>query len=120
MKKIAALVLAAVLCIAMAAPAFAFEYGSWEYEPNMGFKWIEHNYDGSYSYPVGTWEWIDDDGDGAAQCFRFDNGGYMYESCWTPEGYYVNSIGEWADPDSGYSINVACAPYEAWIGYPWD
>ncbi len=80
--KIATAVLAASLSMAAALPAFA---GQWE---KNGTGWWYNYADGTY--PANTWEWIDSDQDGKAECYRFDGNGYVVVSATTADGYQVN------------------------------
>ena len=64
------IVLAAVpMTMALAFPAFA---GEWHQDMN---GWWYETDDGSY-YRNG-WEWIDGDQDGWAECYYFNNQGYV-------------------------------------------
>lgn len=51
------------------------------------------------------WQWIDDNGDGMAECYYFEpesNGyrGKLYKSTTTPDGYTVNEKGQWVQNGS--------------------
>lgn len=86
-KKLTTLLLAACTSIAMAFTSFA---GSWKLDVN-GY-WYQNN-DGSY--PVSRWQWIDDNSDGIAECFYFDENGYVLMNATSPDGYTINPEGEW-------------------------
>ena len=64
--------------------------GSWQAD-GSGYWWL--NDDGTY--PASTWLWIDDDGDGIAECFYFNESGYMLSGTTAPDGFTVNDNGEW-------------------------
>ena len=49
----------------------------------------------SLSAFAGQWQWIDDNLDGIAECYYFDDSGNMLRSTTTPDGYKVNSDGQW-------------------------
>lgn len=87
MKKGLVAALAVACSLIMATPAFA---GTW-LKDGMGW-WYQHS-DGSY--PVNTWEWIDGNNDGVAECYYFNNLGYCVQNRMTPDGYTVNSDGAW-------------------------
>ena len=70
--------------------SFAAFAGSWQADAS-GYWWL--NDDGTY--PVSTWLWIDDDGDGIAECFYFNESGYMLSGTTSPDGLTVNDNGEW-------------------------
>ncbi len=41
------------------------------------------------------WEWIDGNSDGVAECYCFDDGGWLIMNRRTPDGYTVNAAGQW-------------------------
>ena len=41
------------------------------------------------------WQWIDGNNDGVAECYYFDQNGYMIANGKTPDGYQVNADGQW-------------------------
>ncbi len=43
------------------------------------------------------WQWIDGNGDGTAECYAFDESGWMYADTVTPDGYQVNEDGAWTE-----------------------
>lgn len=75
---------------------------------DIGWYTDEHG-DTYYLHPVSDntlghmytgWNWIDNNGDGIAECYYFEtqsNGyrGRMYKSTTTPDGYTVNELGQW-------------------------
>ena len=63
-------------------------------------QWIETNgrwwYDnGDGTYRQNGWFWIDGDRNGTAECYYFDQDGWMLSNCTTPDGYVVNKDGAW-------------------------
>ena len=53
-----------------------------------------------YSLTDGTfykssWQWIDGNGDGLAECYSFDSDGYLYTDMITPDRFTVNADGAW-------------------------
>ena len=86
-KKLAVLGLAAGLSAAMGSIAYA---GEWKQDGN---GWWYQNDDGSY--PTNCWQWLDGNQDGIAECYSFDENGYMRASCGTPDFYVVNADGAW-------------------------
>ena len=80
-------VLSAVFCSVSAVTAFA---GVWNVD-HVG-RWYQND-DGTY--PKNGWAWIDSDGDGASECFYFDENGYVLTDTTTPDGCQVNGIGAW-------------------------
>ena len=76
-----------ILYVIISAPAFA---GHWQTDAS-GWWW--QNDDGSY--PANTWQWLDGNGDGVAECYYFDGNGYMMAAAVTPDGYTVDGNGAW-------------------------
>jgi|GEM_PF-4931981 len=56
-------------------------------------KWYKND-DGSY--PKSEWKWIDDDGDGNAYSYYFDDNGYVVIGL-TPDGYTTDATGAWIE-----------------------
>ena len=50
---------------------------------------------GNGDYFKSSWQWIDGNQDGIAECYCFDENGWMYENTITPDGYSVNENGAW-------------------------
>ena len=50
---------------------------------------------GNENYLRSTWQWIDTDNDGVAECYYFDADGWMYTDTTTPDGYTVDENGAW-------------------------
>ena len=50
---------------------------------------------GNGDYFKSSWQWIDGNQDGIAECYCFDENGWMYENTITPDGYTVNENGVW-------------------------
>jgi hypothetical protein len=70
-------------------PGFDGPQGSWKQDAN---GWWFQRMDGSY--PAGTWEWIDSNGDGVSECYYFYSNGYLAQNT-VIDGSYVNASGEW-------------------------
>ena len=86
-KKIVALAMAALMT---AGSGMTVSAGQWQSDTN-GWWW--QNDDGSY--PVGSWQWLDGNNDGTAECYYFDGNGYMLANTTTPDGYSVDGNGAW-------------------------
>ena len=89
MKKgyiLTALTLAAVLGSTMTS------FAGWQLDTD-GYWW--QNDDGTY--PTNTWQWLDGNGDGVAECYYFGPDGYMLANTTTPDGYLVNADGAWVE-----------------------
>lgn len=56
-------------------------------------KWWYDNGDGSYANS--GWKWIDGNDDGIAECYYFNDKGYLLTDTTTPDGYIVNTDGAW-------------------------
>lgn len=86
-KKLFTIAATVIMMVSMAMTAFA---GQWQ-KNDAGWWW--QRTDGSY--PVGTWKWIDGNGDGTVESYYFDASGYMLTNTTTPDGYTVNENGTW-------------------------
>lgn len=89
MKKKALITASLSLCLALAASITSFA-GSWQ-KNETGWWW--QNDDGTW--PANTWQWLDGNGDGVAECYYFNESGYMLASTTTPDNYVVNENGAW-------------------------
>ncbi len=49
---------------------------------------------GTGNYAVNEWLWVDSDYDGTAECYYFDENGYMLADR-VKDGYTLNSLGQW-------------------------
>ena len=87
MKKIVALVMAMAMVVGSNMTVFA---AGWQ-QNATGWWW--QNDDGSW--PANSWQWLDGNGDGVAECYYFDGNGYMLANTTTPDGYTVNADGAW-------------------------
>lgn len=56
--------------------------------------WYATQANGSTWYS-NCWQWLDENQDGLAECYCFDDHGYIYADTTTPEGYTVNADGAW-------------------------
>lgn len=80
---------AALIALSMSTTAFA---GTWQ-QNDRGWWWQEDD----HSYPVSQWKWLDGNHDGIAECYYFDEEGYLLTGTTTPDGYTVNDNGAWYD-----------------------
>ena len=87
MKKIVALLMAMAMVVGSNMTVFA---AGWQ-QNTTGWWW--QNDDGSW--PANSWQWLDGNGDGVAECYYFDGNGYMLANTTTPDGYTVNADGAW-------------------------
>lgn len=102
MKKIIKLLtVTSLLSLSMAATAQA---GVWK-QDGHGWWWQ----DGDKSYPTSAWKWIDSDEDGMAECYYFDENGYLLTGTTAPDGSMVNESGAWLD--EGIVRQRAANPY---------
>lgn len=86
-KRMMVMIMAAVMTVATSMTAFA---GSWQ-KNDTGWWW--QNDDGSW--PATSWQWLDGNNDGVAECYWFDSNGYMAANTTTPDGYTVDANGAW-------------------------
>ena len=87
MKKIVGMLAALGVAAAMPLTAWASAWqqtnGRWWYQMDGG------------KYPVNGWMWIDGDRNGIAECYYFDQDGWLLTDTTTPDGYQVNADGQW-------------------------
>lgn len=79
--------LSAGLVLAGAPAALA---GEWKQDAR-GWWW--QNDDGTY--PVNAWQWLDGNQDQTAECYYFNEFGYLLTDTVTPDNYVVNANGAW-------------------------
>ena len=91
-KMAAVMMASAILTITAASTAFA---GAWK-QDTKGWWWQEDN----GSYPVSQWKWLDGNQDGVSECYYFGGNGYLLINTTTPDGYTVNSDGQWIENGS--------------------
>ena len=88
--RLKALVLAAAMTLGMVTTAFA---GTWkEGISRPGEYWYDY---GNGTYAMNQWVWIDGNYDGVAECYYFDNCGWMIHGQQAPDGYVTNDTGAW-------------------------
>jgi hypothetical protein len=88
MKKLAlVLIIVSLLSVGMISTSQA---ATWK-QNTTGWWW---QYDNG-SYPISSWQWLDGNGDEIAECYYFDNNGYMYSNRITPDNFTVDSNGCW-------------------------
>lgn len=85
-KTLITATLTASLILAASSAAYA---GSWKQDETG--KWWDN---GDGTYPTSSWQWLDDDSDGIAECYYFDEVGYLAVSQ-EVEGYEVDQDGAW-------------------------
>ena len=98
MKKFIGLAAVAAFSSIMASSAMA---GTWK-QNNVGW-WFDN---GNGTYPASTWQWIDGNNDGIAECYYFDHAGYMLANTSTPDGYQVNASGAWVQNGAVQTKNL--------------
>lgn len=77
------------MSLVLAVPAFA---GTWRQGTgsNSGRWWYDN---GSGSCTKNAWQWIDGNGDGQAECYYFDDAGWLLTDTAAPDGQLVNRDG---------------------------
>jgi len=65
-----------------------------------------------------SWQWLDGNGDGAAECYYFDGNGYMLANTTTPDGYMVNADGAWMENGAVQTKQVGQMPQDTVTGVP--
>ena len=87
MKKVLRILLGAAFSIAFSTAAFA---GVWK-QDSLG--WWYDNQDGTWL--SNGWSWLDGNNDGIAECYYFNPHGSLLTGTVTPDGYTVNTDGQW-------------------------
>lgn len=98
MKKFIGIAAVAAFSSIMVSSAWA---GTWK-QNNVGW-WFDN---GNGTYPASTWQWIDGNNDGIAECYYFDRAGYMLANTSTPDGYQVNASGAWVQNGAVQTKNL--------------
>ena len=88
----------AVFMAAFAVNAYA---GRWA-QDSTGW-WYDW---GNGSWPASSWQWIDGNSDGVAECYYFDRFGYCMINTTTPDNYQVNASGAWVENGVVQTRNV--------------
>lgn len=87
MKRSAALLMALMVFVGTAMTVMA---AGWQ--QNSTGWWYDN---GNGTWPANSWQWIDGNGDGVAECYYFDGNGYMLSNTTTPDGFQVDASGAW-------------------------
>lgn len=91
MKRAWLLLLTLLISMTMSVTAFA---GVWKTGEGVNQnRWWYDNEDGTYVQ--NSWQWLDGNQDGIAECYYFDGNGWMLSNTTTPDGYRVNENGAW-------------------------
>lgn len=88
-KKAVGYLMAVAMMVMMPATAFA---SGWQH--NVTGWWYGTN-EANTTWHANGWQWIDGNNDGIAECYYFDQNGYMLASTTTPDGFTVNADGAW-------------------------
>ena len=97
-KAIKLVLSTAVFVAAFAVNAYA---GGWM-QDSTGW-WYDW---GNGSWPSSSWQWIDGNSDGIAECYYFDRFGYCMVNTTTPDNYQVNASGAWVESGVVQTRNV--------------
>ena len=103
-KMVCKVLFGAMMAIMMTSTVFG---AGWK-QDNIGWWW--QNDDGSWL--ANKWEWLDGNNDGVAECYYFNESGYMLANTKTPDGYWVNENGAWVD-DGDIMLKAVATHFEA-------
>lgn len=83
----------------------------WYTDPAGDTYFLHDVSDNTLGHMYTSWNWIDDNGDGIAECYYFepDSNGYrgrLYKSTTTPDGYPVNNKGQWTENGAVITKNL--------------
>ena len=101
MRKFKAIKLVLSTAVFMAAFAVNAYAGGWM-QDSTGW-WYDW---GNGSWPASSWQWIDGNSDGIAECYYFDRFGYCMINTTTPDNYQVNASGAWVEGGTVQTRNV--------------
>lgn len=79
-----------ILAFSFTAISAMSSFANWHMD-NTGYWW--ENEDGSYAKD--QWLWLDGNRDGIAECYYFDENGYMLSDAVAPDGSQVDKDGAW-------------------------
>jgi hypothetical protein len=85
-KKIIGMLVCGLISASMCSTSFA----AWMSDGN-GW-WFDN---GNGTWPASCWLWIDGNQDGQAECYYFQQNGYIMLNSTTPDGYIVDANGAW-------------------------
>ena len=112
-KKLIASAMIVAMMMGTATTALA---GQWQ-QNSKGWWWQEDN----GAYPKSQWQWIDGNKDGIAECYYFDNSGYMLSepvTANTSNDTVTNSQAPATDVYSGtYAYNIGTYSFSMKIVY---
>lgn len=100
-KKSLAALTALAAALSMNITAFA---GQW-IQDGTGW-WYDY---GNGTWPASSWQWIDGNHDGIAECYYFDQYGYCLMNTITPDAYTVDGNGAWIVNGVVQTKNVSSA-----------
>lgn len=92
-KKLITAVCVVAMSHLLSIPSFA---SGWTRGISKALWWYDL---GNGNYHKSSWQWLDGNKDGIAECYLFDEDGWMYENTTTPDGYEVNQDGAWTVGD---------------------
>ena len=101
-KTLKILAAAGIMTVAMGMTAFA---GQWK-QDTTGW-WYDY---GNGTWPASSWQWVDGNSDGIAECYYFDQYGYCLMNTTTPDGYQVDGNGAWVVNGAVQTRNTAGTP----------
>lgn len=90
-KKILVAALAAATMMTLSMSLYADSTG---WRKNATGWWYATN-DAGTTWHANSWQWLDGNKDGIAECYYFDGNGYCLMNTTTPDGYQVDANGAW-------------------------
>lgn len=87
-------ILTSAATVSMAAMMTTMNVYALGWQHNMTGWWYGTN-ESNTTWHANGWQWIDGNNDGIAECYYFDQNGYMLASATTPDGFTVNADGAW-------------------------
>lgn len=90
-KKFLVAALAAATMMTLSMSLYADSTG---WRKNATGWWYATN-DAGTTWHASSWQWLDGNKDGIAECYYFDGNGYCLMNTTTPDGYQVDANGAW-------------------------
>lgn len=100
-KIFSKIALSAITTLALSTSAFA---EGWIHD---GMGWWYSTNDANTTWHANSWQWLDGNKDGKAECYFFDPNGYILVGTTTPDGYQVDANGAWTVNGAVQSKDVA-------------
>lgn len=83
-----------ITAIAISISGMTAFAGTWKVGDGANQNKWRYDFDNG-SFATNSWQWLDGNNDGIAECYYFDQDGWLATSCVTPDGFTVDENGAW-------------------------